>query len=392
MTVRRANATDPPLDELARRYAQAKISGQDVEARRSQLWRQALPMADRMARWFDHRGEPIEDLRQVARLGMVKAVNGLVAERGSFTGYAASTVRGELRRYFRDVSWDIHVPRGVQELALELFKAIDDLTGELARSPTRGELADRLEVPPDELELALRARQAYRARSLNRPAGLGGEERTEEVGDLIGAPDHDLEQVDDLQTVRELITQLPARERQILALRFFGNQSQAQIARKMGISQMHVSRLLARTLEWLRSGLLTDAVRPYPSGTDETPHQRTLALALSHQDGVTRLAVRGEVDHDNVDELRPTLLSCCRNAQGGVTVDLRDVPFVDAGAISVFAEAYRVAWHRGIPLRLVNPGRTVASSLAIAGLNRVVLREEGVPPPRPARRRPPRSR
>ncbi|MEV0720281.1 sigma-70 family RNA polymerase sigma factor [Asanoa sp. NPDC050611] len=386
MTDGRTSATEPSLDEVARDYAEAKISGEAVEATRDLLWEQALPMADRLARWFDHRGEPLDDLRQVARMGMVKAVNGLIAERGSFTGYAATTVRGELRRYFRDASWDTHVPRGIQELTLATSRAIEDLTYELARSPTRAELADRLQVDPAELELALRARQAYRARSLNRPAGPADDEQGEEVGDLIGSPDHDLEQVDDIQTVRGLIARLPAREREILALRFFGNQSQVQIAEATGVSQMHVSRLLSRTLEWLRAGLLSDAAPPYPGGSDDTPSERTLAIAVRNHRGVARLAIRGEVDHDNVDELRPTLLFCCRTARQGVTVDLRHVPFVDAATIGVLADAYRVAWRRGIRLQLVNPGHTVARSLVIAGLGRLVPRAEDAPPAPPAPR------
>ncbi|GIF74042.1 sigma-70 family RNA polymerase sigma factor [Asanoa siamensis] len=378
-------STQPALDDLARDYAQARESGRDVEARRALLWEQALPMADRLARWFDHRGEPLEDLRQVARMGMVKAVNGLEADRGSFTGYAATTVRGELRRHFRDACWDTHVPRGVQELMLEVSRAIDDLTYELARAPTRAELADHLRVSPDDLELALRARQAYRARSLNRPAGPADDEQSEEVGDLIGGPDHDLEQVDDIQTVRLLITRLPAREQEILALRFYGNQSQAQIAAATGISQMHVSRLLSRALEWLRGGLLGDTPVPYPGAGDERQDGGTLRIAVRNDDGTARIAVRGEVDHDNVDELRPTLIFCARTARRGVTVDLREVPFVDAAAIAALADAYRVAWRRGTRLTLANAGRTVARSLAIAGLAPLLTREQPVAPRQRAR-------
>ncbi|MDG4825810.1 sigma-70 family RNA polymerase sigma factor [Asanoa sp. WMMD1127] len=379
---------EAPLDAIAREYAEARRTGQDVAQRQELLWQQALPMADRLARSFAHRGEPIDDLRQVARLGMVKAVNGVAPDRGSFTGYAATTVRGELRRYFRDACWDTHVPRGVQELMLETSRAIEELTYELSREPTRSELCERLNVPADELELALQARQAYRARSLNRPAASeDAGEQSEEVGDLIGAPDRDLAKVDDVQTVRGLITRLPAREREILALRFYGNRSQAEIAAATGISQMHVSRLLSRTLEWLRAGLLTDTAAPYPGMGDEGPDERTLEIAVSNDRGVARIAVRGEIDHDNVDELRPTLVFCCRNARAGVAVDLRHVPFVDAAAIGALADAYRLAWRRGVRLVLVNPGRTVARSLVIAGLGGQVRTSAPARPPAPRRPR-----
>ncbi len=193
-----------------------------------------------------------------------------------------------------------------------------------------------------------------------------------EVGDLLGVMDHELAKVDDALTVRELIARLPAREQEILALRFYGNRSQAEIAAMTGISQMHVSRLLSSTLRWLRAGLLTDTVAPYTGTADEGPDGHTLTIAVSNHEGVARLAVRGEVDHDNVDELRPILFFCCRNARRGVTVDLRHVGLLDAAAIAALAGAYGVAWRRGIRLTLVNPSDTVRRSLAVAGLGRLL--------------------
>jgi len=364
---------DRSLDEAAGRYA-----GTGTERRaaaREEFVTEALPFADRLASRYRGRGVPFDDLRQVARLGLIKAVDHLEPERGSFTAYAAVTVRGELRRHFRNTGWDVHVPRPVQELTLELWKAVDDLTHELSRPPSRAELAARLGAPAGDVEAAMRAAGAYSTRSLNAPAAGSTEREDEaaELGELLGDPDADLESVDDRITVRRLLRRLPAREQRILALRFYGNRSQNEIARATGVSQMHVSRLLTRALSWLREAMLSDTPPPWPGTEDEiNPHD--LVLGVVNHGGVVVVAVHGEVDADSAPRLRSELEFYCRHARGGVRVDLRRMPFLDAAGAAALAGAYAVARTRGVGFALVNASATAARTLRVAGLGRLVAR------------------
>ncbi|GGM41858.1 RNA polymerase sigma factor SigF [Dactylosporangium sucinum] len=216
-----------------------------------------LPLAEYLARRFRNRGEPQDDLNQVANLGLIKSVDGYDPARGAaFASYAIPMIVGELKRHFRDKGWDVRVPRRLQELRLEIGRISGDLAQELGRSPTVADLAGRLGVSEEEVIEGLESGHAYRALSINAPAG--GEERGAELADLLGGVDRDLEAVDDRESLRPLIARLPAREQHILAMRFFGNLTQTQIAQQLGISQMHVSRLLAHALTQLR----TDLVHP----------------------------------------------------------------------------------------------------------------------------------
>jgi RNA polymerase sigma-B factor len=214
-----------------------------------------LPLAEYLARRFRNRGEPLDDLAQVANLGLIKSVDGYDLDRGAaFTSYAIPMIVGELKRHFRDKGWDVRVPRRLQELRLEITKATSELAQRLGRSPTVGDIAQHLEVSEEDVIEGLDSGHAYRALSLHAP--VAGDEATTELADLLGGLDPDLEGVEDREALRPLIAKLPQREQRIIAMRFFGNMTQSQIAGELGISQMHVSRLLSHALGALRSGLL----------------------------------------------------------------------------------------------------------------------------------------
>ncbi|MGZ6693713.1 MAG: RNA polymerase sigma factor SigF, partial [Solirubrobacteraceae bacterium] len=210
-----------------------------------------------LARRFGNRGEPLDDLIQVATIGLIKAVDRFDLDRGvEFSTYATPTIVGEIKRYFRDKGWAIRVPRRLQELKLLLAKATGDLSQSLGRSPTVAELAQRLRLTEEEVLEGLVSANAYSTVSLDAPNS--GDEDAPAVAESLGGWDEALEGVEYRESLKPLLEQLSPREKRILMLRFFGNRSQSQIAAELGISQMHVSRLLARTLTQLRHGLLHD--------------------------------------------------------------------------------------------------------------------------------------
>jgi RNA polymerase sigma-B factor len=222
---------------------------------RQQAVEAALPYARRLARRYHNRGEPYEDLAQAAALGLVRAVNGYEPDRGTgFLRYAVPTILGELRRHFRDNGWRVHVPRRLQDLRLRINAATALLPQALGRAPSNADLATYLGISEDEVNEALEAARSYRPISLSAPLGHDDGE----LGDLLGAGDPDLEGVVDHESIRPLFAQLPEREQRIVAMRFFGNMAQTEIADQLGISQMHVSRLLAAAIAKLRRGLLED--------------------------------------------------------------------------------------------------------------------------------------
>jgi RNA polymerase sigma-B factor len=222
---------------------------------RERLIEMYLPLAEYLARRFRNRGEQLDDLNQVANLGLIKSVDGYDVNRGAaFTSYAIPMIVGELKRHFRDKGWDVRVPRRLQELRLEITKATSDLAQQLGRSPTVADLAEHLNVSEEEIIEGLDSSHAYRALSLHAP--VAGDEATTELVDLLGDVDRDIESVEDREALRPLIAKLPVREQKIIAMRFFGNMTQSQIAAELGISQMHVSRLLSHALGVLREGLL----------------------------------------------------------------------------------------------------------------------------------------
>jgi RNA polymerase sigma-B factor len=243
------------VNELLR---QARVLPPDDPRRgalRERAIEHSLPLAERLARRFQGMGEPSTDLTQVAALGLMKAIDGFDPEYGTdFGGYATPTIIGELKRYFRDKGWGVHVPRRLQELRIEINRVRDALGQELGRSPTPADVAGRLGVDEDQVLEALVASSAYRPVSLFAP--LSGDDDAGTLADVLGGDDRGIDGVEFRTAVRPLVARLPERERRILSLRFYGNLTQAQIAAELGISQMHVSRLLARTLDGLRRALL----------------------------------------------------------------------------------------------------------------------------------------
>ncbi|MEU1077623.1 MULTISPECIES: RNA polymerase sigma factor SigF [unclassified Streptomyces] len=206
---------------------------------------------------FRSRSEPMEDIIQVGTIGLIKAIDRFEYDRGvEFPTFAMPTIVGEIKRFFRDTSWSVRVPRRLQELRLDLAKAGDELAQQLDRAPTVGELAERLGISKDEVVEGMAASNAYTASSLD---AQPEEDDTEgALADRIGYEDHDLEGVEYIESLKPLIAGLPARDRKILSLRFVANMTQSEIGEELGISQMHVSRLLSRTLTRLRKGLTVE--------------------------------------------------------------------------------------------------------------------------------------
>jgi len=232
-----------------------KDSPERVELR-NQLVRMHIPLVEHLARRFRNRGEPLDDLTQVATIGLIKSVDRFDVDRGvEFSTYATPTIVGEIKRHFRDKGWAVRVPRRLQELRLSLTTATGELSQQHGRSPTVHELAERLGITEEEVLEGLESANAYSTLSLDVP---DTDDESPAVADTLGAEDDALEGVEYRESLKPLLAQLPQREQRILVLRFFRNMTQSQIASEVGISQMHVSRLLARTLAQLRDKLLLE--------------------------------------------------------------------------------------------------------------------------------------
>ncbi|GAA0502578.1 hypothetical protein Ade02nite_37060 [Paractinoplanes deccanensis] len=355
------------LDAAALAYAE-KAEGATESARaalREELTRMCLPFAGRLARRYRGRGESFEDIEQVARLGLVKAVDRYDPERGSFTAYAVITISGEIKRHFRDKTWGVHVPRRLQDLSLEVGHAMMVMTSMLSRTPTAAEIAERLDVDVDAVLEAMESSAGYAPSSLNAP--MGGEGAAE-FGDLIGDLDGDLELVDDKVTVADLLMRLPVRERRMLALRFYGNRTQAEIAAELGISQMHVSRLLTRALTWLREAMLSDTP-PRWEGAEARPERSPMEVLTTREGGMVIARVRGEVDRDTAERLRLGLRRAISLAgDSPVVVDLSGVPLLDAAGIAVLVDAASAASVADVRLRLAGAQPYVSGILTVTGL------------------------
>lgn len=210
-----------------------------------------VPLAKAVASRFGRRGEDGADLTQVALVAACKAVDRFEPARGiNFENYVVPTMTGELKRHFRDHGWMVRVRRHLQELHLRIRKAIPELSQSLGRTPTTADLAVHLGVSTDEVNEGIGASAAYRAYSLNAPVAVGDTEV--ELAEIVGEPDPDIEKVADRYALRDALAALPDRERRILVMRFWDCMTQAEIARMVGVSQMHVSRLLAKSLQRLR--------------------------------------------------------------------------------------------------------------------------------------------
>jgi len=247
-------AEERPPDE---RFARYRDTG-DLTLR-DQLIEDHLWIANHVARRFMDRGEPLDDLVQVARLGLVKSLERFDPEHGSsFPAYAMPSVLGEVRRHFRDATWSLKVTRRAKELSLEVTKVTNELSHELGRSPRIDEIADRLEVSEDLVLDALDASAAYRALPLT-GAGGGGDGDDDgpspDDGPMLGYEDEQLTSTPDRVALRSALAELPERERRIVELRFYEGLTQSEIAAKVGTSQVHVSRLLRASLARLQESL-----------------------------------------------------------------------------------------------------------------------------------------
>ncbi|WP_327686855.1 RNA polymerase sigma factor SigF [Streptomyces sp. NBC_00467] len=206
---------------------------------------------------FRSRSEPMEDIIQVGTIGLIKAIDRFELSRGvEFPTFAMPTIVGEIKRFFRDTSWSVRVPRRLQELRLDLAKAGDELSQRLDRAPTIDELATALGIGRDEVVEGMAASNAYTASSLDAQPEEDDSEGA--LADRIGYEDHGLEGIEYVESLKPMIASLPPRDRKILSLRFVANMTQSEIGEELGISQMHVSRLLSRTLVKLRKGLTLD--------------------------------------------------------------------------------------------------------------------------------------
>ena len=213
-----------------------------------------LPLVEHCARRFRNRGEPLEDLVQVGTIGLLKSIDRFDSERGvEFSTYATPTIIGEIKRYFRDKGWAIRVPRRLQELRMQIGAATAELTQSLGRSPTPRELAEAIGCSVEEIIEGIESSHAYSTLSLD--ASDDDDEMGGSMLDAIGVEDENLEHVEIRESLKPLLDALEPREKKILLLRFFKNKTQTEIAEEIGVSQMHVSRLLSRTLEQLRSSL-----------------------------------------------------------------------------------------------------------------------------------------
>ncbi|MEV6708412.1 sigma-70 family RNA polymerase sigma factor, partial [Micromonospora wenchangensis] len=320
--------------------------------------------AEDLAGYVDGEAHPIELTEAGKDGGKPWTLRRYDPERGSFTAYAAITIVGEIKRHFRDRTWGVHVPRRLRDLILEVGQATSALTSELSRAPSVAELAARLETPEEEILAALESAAGYSPASLNAP--VGGESSAE-FGDLVGESDNALESVDDRVTVSGLLHRLPWRERRILAMRFYGNQTQAEIAARFGISQMHVSRLLSRALTWLRQAMLADTPPPWCNGTAEADTGRN-RIAVKRTAERTVVEVGGEIDRDGADQLRRMMLEAVAGQPRELVVDLDGAGGVDAGGIAALVAGRDAALRTGVPLRLTRVQPAVRRSLAAAGL------------------------
>jgi RNA polymerase sigma-B factor len=216
------------------------------------------PLVRACALRYKNSTEPHEELMQVGYVGLLKAINNFDPTVGtSLACYAQPCVSGEIKRHFRDKRWQVHVKRSLQELRLEVRNAGSELTNDLGRMPTDAELARHLDISEDDVREARQADQAFQAASLDSP--LTAQDGTASLGDLLGAEDPQLEHVIDMQAVWSHWSELPEREQTLLLMRFYGNKTQAEIGAQLGMSQMHVSRLLAGALSYLRAHLVEPA-------------------------------------------------------------------------------------------------------------------------------------
>jgi RNA polymerase sigma-B factor len=223
---------------------------------RDALIERFLPLARQLARRYQRAEEPLDDLIQVASLGLVKAIDRFDADREvAFSSYAVPTILGEIKRHFRDRTWSVRVPRDLQELSLKVDRTVVAMAEQLQRSPTVSELAEKLGVGEEEILEAMEASGAYRAASLSAPRG--GEEQGDTLADTVGTEEHGYLAAEDRATLERLMQSVTPREREVLRLRFEEDLTQAEIGERIGVSQMQVSRLIRQSVARLRAAART---------------------------------------------------------------------------------------------------------------------------------------
>jgi RNA polymerase sigma-B factor len=329
-----------------------------------------LSFAVRLARHYQGRGEPFEDLIQVATVGLIKAIDGYDPERGPFSHYAGPTVRGELKKHFRDRGWSVRVPRRLQELKMEMSRAHQVLTHQLGRAPSVADMAGYLAVDEEQVVEGMDLAHAYQPVSLDAP--VSGQDDAADLGTMLGDRDPAVENLDDRMTLAGLLPRLAEREQRILHMRFSGNMTQSQIATEIGISQMHVSRLLSQTLAWLRRAMTIDGEPDCPALSGPVPPADPGALRIEVQrlpGGTVLVLVAGEVDHDNADQLRVALSETAMTDRPRlVRVDLAQVPLIDAAGVGALVAGRSTAYHGGAQFRLERSQQCVVDVLSRAGL------------------------
>lgn len=248
----RSSSEYADVPEMFVQLAALPTDSPGFRAQRDKIVERCLPLADHIVRRFDGRGESRDDLVQVARVGLVNAVLRFDVDAGSdFLSFAVPTIMGEVRRHFRDHSWAVKVPRRLKEMHLRLGAATAELSQRLGRAPTASELAEEMAVSRTEVIEALVAGSAYNTLSINSDSSSDDED-VRAIADTLGSIDAGMERIENRETLRPLLAALPERERTVLVLRFFESMTQTQIAERVGVSQMHVSRLLAKSLARLR--------------------------------------------------------------------------------------------------------------------------------------------
>jgi RNA polymerase sigma-B factor len=249
-----ASVIGPPERSTQALFRRLRRTG-DPRAREA-IVRRFLPLARKLARRYYGGGEPLEDLVQVANLGLVKAVSRFDEDRRtSFSSYAVPTITGELKRYFRDNAWSLHVPRGLRERGLAVNRAIREAAERHGRTPTTGELAQRLELDESEVLEAQAAYTAFSAASLDEPVSHDEDGAPQIRLDTLGATDDSFALAEHRMTVAPEVRELSGEERRVLHMRFVEDRTQSDIAARVGVSQMQVSRILRRTLERLRRNI-----------------------------------------------------------------------------------------------------------------------------------------
>ncbi|WP_233288935.1 SigB/SigF/SigG family RNA polymerase sigma factor [Kitasatospora sp. MBT63] len=258
-------------DALFRRLAGLERESRDYSYVRGTIIELNMPLVRFVAARFRHRSEELDDILQVGTVGLIKAVDGFDPDRGvEFLTYAVPTITGEVKRFFRDTSWPVRVPRSMQEMYLVTARGSDRLEQRLGRPPTQAELATELDLAPEQVAAGLTAARLCRTHSLDAPGTDDADDGGGALGERLGHCDPDLDLVEFRVAVRPLLHELAPRERAVLLARFWGDHTQSEIAAEIGVSQMQVSRLLAGILGRLRERL-EDADADGTTGGEATP-------------------------------------------------------------------------------------------------------------------------